>query len=264
MKRFFVLSLIIIALLLTGCGPKEPANHLEAIKQAGVIRVGTSADYPPFEYVDDSGNKIGFDIELMEEVAKRMDVKLEWVDMPFDSLIAGVQENKIDMAISAFNYSEERDEKVDFTDEYYATEDSFLVADGFSGQIVNPEDVAQYKVGVQSGTVQDDWLTSELVETGVMPEGNLFRYERVDQAALDLKAGRIDVLMSDYLPAEALVKQLGGLQIVYRGQLYSGPMNMVVPEGDKDLAAELNKVIAELKEEGFIQAVAEKYMGLDQ
>jgi polar amino acid transport system substrate-binding protein len=262
MRRVLILSLLVFALILSACGQKAPENHLEAIKQAGVIRVGTSADYPPFEYVDESGNKIGFDIELMEEVAKRLELKLEWVDMPFDSLIAGVQENKIDMAISAFNYSAERDEKVDFTDEYYATEDSFLVADSFTGQIVNPEDVAQYKVGVQSGTVQDDWLTDELIETGLMPEGNLFRYERVDQAALDLKAGRIDVLMSDYLPAEALVAQQGGLKIVYRGQLYSGPMNMVVPEGDQDLAAELNKVIAELKQEGFIQTLAEKYMGL--
>lgn len=100
---------VLISLVFSACA-SQAANRLEAIKAAGVIKVGTSADYPPFEYVDANGNKIGFDIELMEEIARRMGVKLEWVDMPFDSLIAGVQEGKIDISISAFNYTEERDQ----------------------------------------------------------------------------------------------------------------------------------------------------------
>jgi len=84
MKRILISTVIILVLAtaLAACGPKQPANHLEAIKKAGTIKVGTSADYPPFEYVDSSGKKIGFDIELMEEIAKQMGVKLEWVDMP--------------------------------------------------------------------------------------------------------------------------------------------------------------------------------------
>ena len=99
MKRILILALLIAALTLSACS-SATTNHLAAIKQAGVIKVGTSADYPPFESVDSSGNKIGFDIDLMTEIAKQMGVKLEWVDMPFDSLIAGVQQNKIDAVIS--------------------------------------------------------------------------------------------------------------------------------------------------------------------
>ena len=116
MKRIFTLISIvaIFGMLLSACG--GGANtHLGKIKATGTIKIGTSADYPPFESVDASGNKTGFDIDLMTEIAKRMGVKLEWVDMPFDSLIAGVQEGKIDGAISAFNFSEERDKVVDFT-----------------------------------------------------------------------------------------------------------------------------------------------------
>jgi len=120
MKRnlVFVSLLVAISLLLTACGGGA-ANHLAAIKKAGVIKVGTSADYPPFESVDANGNKFGFDVDLMTEIAKRLDIKLEWVDMPFDSLIAAVQEGKIDASISAFNYSEERDKTIDFSDAYY-------------------------------------------------------------------------------------------------------------------------------------------------
>lgn len=261
MKRvvMFVSLLVAVSLILAGCGASQAANHLDAIKQAGVIKVGTSADYPPFESVDANGNKVGFDIELMTEIAKRLGVTLEWVDMPFDSLIAAVQEGKIDASISAFNYSEERDQTVDFSDAYYTSEDAFTVADTFTGSIVNPEDVANYKVGVQTGTTQDGWLTDTLVADGALLEENLFRYDRVDQAMMDLKNGRIDVMMSDYVPAQALAAQLGGLKIVYHGVLSSGPVNIVIPEGDKELQRAINDIIKQLQDEGFIDALAVKY-----
>jgi ABC-type amino acid transport substrate-binding protein len=76
---------------------------------------------------------------------------------------------------------------------------------------------------------------------------------------LDLKNGRIDVMMSDYIPAQALVKQLGGLNIVYHGVLSTGPMNMVLPEGDTELKQAINDAIAKLQSEGFIDALAVKY-----
>ena len=261
MKRIvvFVSLLAALSLVLAGCGASKSANHLEAIKQAGVIKVGTSADYPPFESVDASGNKVGFDIDLMTEIAKRLGVKLEWVDMPFDSLIAAVQEGKIDASISAFNYTEERDQTIDFSDPYYTSEDAFTVAQGFAGSIVNPEDVAAYKVGVQNGTTQDDWLTDTLVADGALLEENLFRYDRVVPAKLDLKNGRIEVMMSDYIPAQALVEQLGGLNIVYHGVLSTGPVNIVLPEGDKELQQAINEIIGQLQAEGFIDELALKY-----
>lgn len=261
-KQYIGLSLLIlVSILLSACASADSGSHLDAIKEAGVMKVGTSADYPPFEYVDAAGNKAGFDIELMEEIAKRMGVTLEWVDMPFDSLIAGVQEGKIDLSISAFNYTEERDQVVDFTDPYYTGEDAFTVAEGFSGAINNPEDVAAYKVGVQTGTTQDGWLTDTLVGGGLMPEGNLFRYERADQVALDLKSGRIDVMMADYIPAKALAEQLGGLKIAFVGVVSSGPMNIVIPEGDSELAQELNTIIKQLLDEGFIDSLGLKHFG---
>jgi len=258
-KVSMFLSFIFVAsLLLSGCGGGT-GSHLDAIKEAGVIKVGTSADYPPFEYVDEQGNKVGFDIELMAEIAKRMDVTLEWVDMPFDSLIAGVQEGKIDASISAFNYTEERDAVVDFTDAYYLGEDAFTVAEGFTGTIAAPEDLAPYKVGVQNGTTQDYYITDELVANGVIPEANVFRYDRADQVALDLKNGRIDVMMADLIPAQALAAQIGGLEIIFTGLFSSGPMNIVIPDGDTELAKAINDILADLQEEGFIEDLAIKY-----
>lgn len=258
MKRLILLVTALVLMFgIAGCA--STADHLASIKDAGKIVVGTSADYPPFEFVDEAGVTTGFDVELMNEIAKRMGVTVEWVDMPFDSLIAAVQEGKIDASIAAFNYDPERDESVDFTDAYYTTEDSFTVLEGFSGDLSDPMSLANYIVGAQSGTVQDGWITDNLVTPGLLPEDNYFRYERVDQAALDLQAGRIEVLMADYVPAQAVVNQFGGMTIVYKGVLSTGPLNIVVPEGDTGLQEEFNRVLKELQDEGFVAQLAVKY-----
>lgn len=255
----FLVLVVLIAGLLAGCAGQKTESVLDKIKADGKVVVGTSADYEPYEFVDESGKFTGFDIELMTEIAKRMGVELEWTDMPFDSLIAAVQEGKIDMSISCFNYTEERDAQVDFSDAYYTSEDAFLVAEVFASAIADPLEVAQYKIGVQSGTVQDDWVTTELVDAGLMPESNLSRYERVDQAALDLQSGRIDVLVADSVPAKAIMQQQAGLKIVYEGMLYTGPINIVLPDGDATLQAEVNRIIKELQDEGFIESLALQY-----
>jgi polar amino acid transport system substrate-binding protein len=258
MKRL-ILLVVVLAFALSAVGCKSTSDHLAAIKDAGKVVVGTSADYPPFEYVDEAGVTTGFDVELMNEIGKRMGVTVEWVDMPFDSLIAAVQEGKIDMSIAAFNYDEDRDKSVDFTDAYYTTEDSFTVLEGFTGDLSDPMNLANYVVGAQSGTVQDGWFSDNLVTPGLLSEDKYFRYERVDQAALDLQAGRIEVLMADYVPAQAVISQFGGMTIVYHGVLSTGPLNIVIPEGDKALQEEINKILKELQTEGFVDALAMKY-----
>jgi len=258
MKRLiFLVVVLTFALALVGCKPVT--NHLDDIKTAGKIVVGTSADYPPFEFVDEAGNMTGFDVDLMNEIGKRMGVTVEWTDMPFDSLIASVQEKKLDASIAAFNYDEDRDKTVDFSDAYYTSEDAFVVLESFAGDLSVPENLANFKVGAQSGTTQEGWINDNLVTPGLLDAANFMSYERVDQAALDLQAGRIEVLMADYVPAQAIVSQFGGMKIVYHGVLSTGPVNIVLREGDADLQAEVNRIIKELQDEGFIEELAKKY-----
>jgi len=263
MKRLTLLLSIAVLLAgaLSACGSGEPANELEAVQQAGKIVVGTSADYPPFEFVDESGEIVGFDIDLANEIGQRMGLEVEIVDMPFDSLIAAVQEGKIDISIAAFNYTEERDKSVDFTDPYYYAEDGFLVAEDFAGEITKPEDAANYRVGVQTGATADSWVTENLVDAGLMAEENVFRYERMDQAALDVKNGRIDILITDYIPAQALAEEVGGLKVIYHAEVSTGPVNIITPEGSTELTEALNNVIAEMLEDGFIDQLSTKWIG---
>lgn len=260
MKKFFqyLFVCVLVLSLLAACGTKSD-SVLDKIKADGKIVVGTSADYAPYEYLDEAGNKTGFDIELMEEIGKRMGVTIEWQDMPFDSLVAAVANGKLDMSISCFNYDEERDQTVDFSDAYYTTEDAFVVSSAFTGEFAVPEDAAKYKVGVQSGTLQDGWITDNLVNTGLMPEANLSRYERVDQVALDLLAGRIEMMMADHLPVLEIAKKNPDLKIIYQGELSTGPINIVLPDGDSAIKTEIDKVIKTLQDEGFIDELAKKY-----
>ena len=96
-----------------------PASRLEQITGAGVIRVGVAADVPPFAFYDHQGERQGFDIELMSEIARRLGVEVEWVDAAYEPMREAVRDRKVDLAIGAIPYSEEWDRDVDFTRPYY-------------------------------------------------------------------------------------------------------------------------------------------------
>jgi polar amino acid transport system substrate-binding protein len=248
-SKILVLVLV-LTVLLTACGPKK----------ADKLTIGTSADFPPFEFVDENGDFAGFDVDLINKLSEVMGVEVEIVDMPFDSLVASVQEGKIDMSVAAFNYSEERDEVVDFTDFYYYAMDGFMVAEDFAAEITAPEDIAGLIVGCQTGSTQNAYIQENLVDTGLLPAENFFTYERVDQAALDVKAGRIDVLMAEAAVLGSFEKEMGGLKIAYTAEMSSGPMAMIIPEGDTELQTKLNAAINELLDSGYVDELAAKWM----
>jgi len=263
MKRIFWVLLWIVSLLaMVSCGSSAPASHFDQVTKNGKIVVGTSADFAPFEYMDENGNLTGFDIDLIREIGKRLKLEVQIDDMPFDSLLAAVQEGKIDLIIAGMNYTEERDQKVDFTDPYYSSETVLLVVESFSDQLNTSEDITKYRLGTQIGTTADTWITESLIKTGMMEEEQLFRYERPEQGGLDLKAGRIDAYAIDDIPAANIAREMGGLKVIRLNEesLEAKPMNIVVPEGDTELAQAINKVLADLEKEGFLKQLEEEYI----
>ena len=112
-----------IVLLVISCGTKAPTDELDAIKYTGLIRVGTSADAPPFESLDERGQMVGFDIDLINEIGKRMGVAVEIQNLPYEELIPAVQDGKVDIAIAALNTSVEPDQNIEFTVVYFKFED---------------------------------------------------------------------------------------------------------------------------------------------
>jgi len=112
-----------IVLLAAACGRKPPADELEAIKYTGLIRVGISADAPPFESLDERGQMVGFDIDLVNEIGKRMGVAVEIQNLPYEELIPAVQDGKVGIAIAVLNAIGVQNQNIDFTDAYFKLKD---------------------------------------------------------------------------------------------------------------------------------------------
>jgi polar amino acid transport system substrate-binding protein len=274
-KQGLLFSLLVIALLaLSACtavpqaaapaadaGADAPAaaegGKLAEIQAAGKLVVGTSADYAPYESIDESGAFVGYDMDLIRAIGEKLGVEVEIQDMPFDSLIASVQEGKIDAVIAAMQATAERDEQVDFTIPYRMTKDAFVAAGDSTLVIEKPEDAAGKSIGAQTGTVQEGWIQDTLVDAGLTAADQVFSYERADQAALDVANGRIELLLMDAEPSIALAEETG-LKILLITELTAeGGKSIAIPEGAADLKAELDRIIQELIDDGTVQKIQE-------
>ena len=244
MKRraLWTVSLLIALVILVAAGCQGGRDKLV---------VGTSADYEPFEYIDEDGNYTGFDIELMEEIAGRMDVELEWQDIAFDGLIGSLQNDKIDAIIAAMSATEEREEQVDFTDPYFISGDAVLVAADSDITLEDKTDIAGHTVGVQTGTIQESWIDENV-------GAEISRYERAEQAIMDLQSGRIEMVAMDLSAANSFVEQ-GGVKVALETDFSGEHMAIAVKEGNTELKEEFDAIIDELQMEGFIDDLAAEY-----
>jgi polar amino acid transport system substrate-binding protein len=261
-KQVAIYGLLMAALLaLSACsavqqaatsGGEAPAaaGKLGEIQAAGKLVVGTSADYPPYE-------SIGFDMDLMRAIGEQLGVEVEFQDMPFDTLIASVQEGKIDAIIAAMQATAERDEQVDFTIPYRMTKDAFIGAGDTAIVINTAEDAAGKSIGAQTGTVQERWIQEKLVAAGLTSADQVFSYERADQAALDVANGRIELLLMDAEPAMALAEQNGLKVLLVTETTAEGGKSIAILDGETAFKAELDRIIQALIDDGTVQQIQE-------
>ncbi|MGD2077696.1 MAG: transporter substrate-binding domain-containing protein [Chloroflexota bacterium] len=232
------------------------------ILERGTLRVGTSADYPPFEYYTENFQLDGFDIALIRTIADRLGLGIEIKDMAFDGLGNALQINQIDLAISAITVTPERDGFVDFSNTYFLSEDAVLTTDQSNITITAPEQIANYRLGVQSGTIYEQYAQTDLIEAGIMPENNLFVYQQMDTALEDLSLGRINLVAMDLAPAETAVSE-GGYAIAGQG-LNRERLAIAVPQGAFTLQDQLNKMLITLQNEGVVADLILTYFDLDE
>jgi polar amino acid transport system substrate-binding protein len=229
-------------------------DDLARIKEAGVIVVGTSADYPPFEYYNERFEFEGFDIELMNLIAKELGVKVEYKDFAFEGLADALSLGQVDAVIAALSVDPKREEIVDFTNVYYIGEDAILA--GRSAPINDISDVKSMenlRVGVQTGSVYENWIQGDFVDTGKLPPGNLMVYADISQAVNDLKRGLIDIAVMDRQPAEAFVKQ-GGVKLV-GGGFFPQNYALAVRQGSSNLRNEINRALVKLQNSGEVESL---------
>jgi polar amino acid transport system substrate-binding protein len=242
----------------SGAAASQPAADeglLGQIKERGKIVVGTSADYPPYESIDADGKFVGFDMDLARAIGEKLGVEVEFQDMPFDSLIAAVQEGKIDVVIAAMQATPERDETMDFSTPYRPTKDAFLGAADSTIELKIGDDAAGHSIGAQTGTVQEKWVQDHLVSGGLTPADKAFSYERADQGGLDVQNGRIELLLIDAEPAIALADQLGLKVLLITDSTAAAGKAIAMKQGETALKTELDKIIARFQGDGTLTKI---------
>ena len=163
LKKLLGLTLAaMMTMSLVGCSSSgdngesgEAADKLQQIKDSGVLKVGTSAEYSPYEFhkvVDGEDKIVGFDDFIVQEIAKDMGVKVEYTDMDFDGLLGALQADKVDIVLAGMTPNEERKKSVDFSEIYYTNSNVCIVAKGKEDSIKSSDDLKKLKVGVQKGT----------------------------------------------------------------------------------------------------------------
>jgi polar amino acid transport system substrate-binding protein len=216
--------------------------------------VGTSADFPPFEYIE-NGQFVGFDMDLIREIAKIAGFELKFVDMSFDSLIPALRAGQIDVAAAAMTITEERKKVVDFSMPYWTADQSIIVK--ADSDLTITVLFGKYRIGVQTGTTGDLWCTENLVQKGLLPERNLKRYDTFILALSDLLNGNIDAIVLDSPVANrfAATKPVKVVGIIVTGEQYG----IAVRKGNKELLDKINQALKTLIETGKINELIDKY-----
>ncbi len=218
--------------------------------EPGILTMGTNAAFPPYEYKD-GDDIVGIDAEIAQALADKLGLQLEIVDMDFSSLITSIQSGKIDMSLAGMTVTEERKQNVDFTDSYATGVQSIIVKEGSDIQSV--DDLEGKLIGVQEGT------TGHLYCSDDYGEENVIAYTNGATAVQALLQDKVDCVVIDQQPAEAFVEANEGLKILdteYVTEDYAA----AVSKDNPALTAALNTALQELKDDGTIQGILDKYI----
>jgi len=231
---------------------EEPAatNLLETIKASGKLRVGTSADYPPYEFhkiVDGKDTIIGFDIEIVKAIAADLGVELVITDMGFDGLLTALQSGNIDMVIAGMTPTPERAEAVDFSDIYYTAVQKVIVRAKDAAAYTTIDSLAGKKVGAQLGAIQEGVVKDQ------MPQSELRALSKLPDLILDLKAGNVEAVVVEEPVAKAYIAANPELVLadVPLAQDEAGSA-IAMPKGSVELVEAVNATLARLTQEGKI------------
>ncbi len=225
---------------------------LERVRQSGELRVGTDATYPPFESAEGDSYS-GFDIDLMEAIAREMGVRARFINAGFDGIFPALQNGSFDAVISSVTITDERKAAMLFSDPYYDSGQLIAVREETQG-IDKPDDLKGKTVGVQiNTTAQYDLEKREGVTVN--------KDNTIDLALLNLQNKRIDAVVGDAPVLKYMIfKSFRGLKTVGR-RFTDEKFGIAVAQGNEALVAEINKALKNIKESGEYDQIHEKWFG---
>jgi arginine/lysine/histidine/glutamine transport system substrate-binding and permease protein len=251
-----ILYLIILLIILIGIlafAPQVLADDLDKIKSSGVMTVGTDATYPPFEYADDQTREIvGFDIDLMKGVCARLGVRAEFIVVPFDAIISGLNSGKYDCLISSMTITPERSRAVFFSEPYYDAGQSIAVP--IEDQSIKSfDDLTGKRIGAQLGT------TGEMLAKKIKG-ASVKSFDNIGEAFRDMANGNLDAVINDKPVSQRIIMARGKAKLI-GPVLNTERYGIAMKKGEERLKKAIDNALGEFKETGAYTRLNEKWFG---
>ncbi|WP_323120470.1 ABC transporter substrate-binding protein [Burkholderia alba] len=234
-------------------------------KDWSTVRFGVDASYPPFESKGPDGKLAGFDIDLGNEICKRLAAKCVWVENDFDGMIPALKARKFDGVLSSMSMTPQRAEQIAFSSKLFNTPTRLVEKKGLN-VMPTAEALKGKSVGVEQGTIQETYAKTYWAPKGVKVQP----YQNQDQVYADLLAGRLDATLQDAVQADiGFLKTPRGAGYGFAGPDLDDPK--ILGEGagiglrkeDTDLKAKIDKAIADMRKDGTYDKLAKKYFDFD-
>jgi polar amino acid transport system substrate-binding protein len=263
-RRFLqIAGLAAASLFLAACGKKEappapaPAPVASAPAPAKVYVVGTDAAYAPFESQNEKGEIVGFDIEVVQAVAKKAGIEVKFVNTPWEGIFNALGQGDRDMVVSAVTITAERKGTMDFSEPYFDAQQ--LIAVPEKSKVGKFADLKKLKVGVQTGTTGDEAVTKLLGKTSTA----IKRFESTPLALKELESGGVDAVVADNgVVINYVANNPGGkFKSIADKEFVPEQYGIAVKKGNADLLAKLNKGLAEIRADGSYDQIYAKYFG---
>ncbi|NNE82299.1 MAG: transporter substrate-binding domain-containing protein [Silicimonas sp.] len=210
-----------------------------------MVRMGTEGAYPPWNFINDSGDVDGFERELGDELCKRAELNCEWVTNEWDSIIPNLVSGNYDAIIAGMSITDERDEVIDFTQPYTPPDPSNYLAASDSADLMGGV------IAAQTGTIQAAYVA----ESGA----TLVEFATPDETIAAVQNGEADAVLADGSFLAPIAEQNGDLMIVGDAVALGGGVGMGIRESDGDLKGKFDAAIQSMKDDGSLNALIEKW-----
>lgn len=253
---------VAISLLVLACttGVGQPAGSeglLDEVKTAGVIRVANTQTNPPFSFLNESNEVVGYDVDVANEIARRLGIpKVEFIRGTFQTFIAGLETDKWDVAISGLTPTDERRGEVDFSCPYQVNGLSIFVNDA-NTTISGQADLEGKRIAVSAGSTQEQ-------EAREIPGARVQTYENATLALTDVGVGRADAYLGSRFVGAYLAEQNRLDVRPVAGFLNSEANAIAVPKGEDALVASINEALSGMLADGTLSKISQQWFsGLD-
>lgn len=230
------------------------AEELDTIKEKGVIRIAMSGAYPPFNFVNEANEVVGFDPEIGAEIAKRMGLKVEIITTAWDGIIGGLLANKYDAIVGSMSITEERAKVVDFVGPYYNTKRAIFAKPG--NGFTSATQLGKARVGLTLGETHEAWARKEGYDVRT--------YKGLPELLLELENGRVDVIVNDSIAAILAMKATKQEYIMITDlETEAFGAGIAIRKGSPKLASEMQAALDALMADGTYLKIANEWVGGD-